>query len=208
MEDNVVRILVATDNHLGYMERDPVRSDDSYAAFEEALHTARAKRADFVLLAGDLFHENKPSRRTLHATFNILHKHCLGDESVYVEVMNEQKEIFRSGHGQVNFHNPYQSVGLPIFAIHGNHDDPSRDGGSESLSALDLLAVSNYVNYFGKIDSVDEIVIQPVLIRKLTTTIAIYGMGAIRDERLNRMWNQKKVKFARPTEGKIYCILL
>jgi double-strand break repair protein MRE11 len=184
------------------MERDPVRSDDSYAAFEEALLTARNKKADFVLLAGDLFHENKPSRRTLHATFNILQKQCLGGEPVYIEVLNNQQEIFRSSSlGQVNFQNPYQSVDLPIFAIHGNHDDPSRDGGSESLSALDLLAVSNYMNYFGKIDSVEEIVIKPVLIRKLTTTIAIYGMGAIRDERLNSMWRQKKVKFARPTEG-------
>jgi double-strand break repair protein MRE11 len=31
------RILVATDIHLGYKERDPVRGEDSFKAFEEVL---------------------------------------------------------------------------------------------------------------------------------------------------------------------------
>ena len=36
MADNdLVRIMITTDNHLGYMEKDPVRSEDSFAAFEE-----------------------------------------------------------------------------------------------------------------------------------------------------------------------------
>ena len=199
MDNEIVKILVTTDNHLGYLERDAVRSDDSFASFEEAIINAKNLKADFVLLAGDLFHENKPSRRTLHSTFKILQKHCFGEDPIYFEIMNEQKEIFKSCNGQVNFQNPYQSISLPIFSIHGNHDDPSRDGGNDSLAAIDLFSISNYINYFGKASNVEEIVITPVLIRKLTTNIAIYGLGAIRDERLNRMWNQKKVKFVRPS---------
>ena len=35
MDNDVVRILITTDNHLGYLEKDPVRSEDSFAAFEE-----------------------------------------------------------------------------------------------------------------------------------------------------------------------------
>ena len=46
---------------------DPVRCDDSFASFEEVLRNAKMKKVDFVLLAGDLFHDNKPSRRTLHS---------------------------------------------------------------------------------------------------------------------------------------------
>lgn len=42
-ESNIMRILVATDNHLGAMERDRVRRDDSFIAFEEILATAKAK---------------------------------------------------------------------------------------------------------------------------------------------------------------------
>ena len=65
-EDSVMKILLSTDNHLGYLERDAVRGNDSFAAFEEVLSLARLHKADMVLLSGDLFHDNKPSRMTLH----------------------------------------------------------------------------------------------------------------------------------------------
>jgi double-strand break repair protein MRE11 len=90
---------------------------------------------------------------------------------------------------------------LPIFSIHGNHDDPTRDGGTEMLAALDLLAVSNLVNYFGRQDEVDKVEVSPILIEKGDTKVALYGMGSMRDERLNRMWRGKKVRFLRPEEG-------
>lgn len=201
MDDDIVRFMVATDNHLGYGERDPVRCNDSFASFEEVLKIAKKKKVDFILLAGDLFHENKPSRRTLHATMELLRKYCLNNDPVFIEILNEQEEIFKSSLGRVNYEDPFQSIGMPIFAIHGNHDDPSREGGSgESLAALDLLAVSNLINYYGKADNLDGIEVTPVLIKKGNTKIALYGLGAIRDERLNRMWNMKKVKFVRLTE--------
>jgi double-strand break repair protein MRE11 len=38
------------------------------------------------------------------------------------------------------------------------------------------------------------------LIRKGKTQVALYGLGNIRDERLNRMWTKEKVKFLRPSE--------
>jgi double-strand break repair protein MRE11 len=89
---------------------------------------------------------------------------------------------------------------LPIFSIHGNHDDPTREGGTEMLAALDLLAVSNMVNYFGRQDAVDKVEVSPILIEKGDTKIALYGMGSMRDERLNRMWRGKKVRFLKPEE--------
>lgn len=202
MDDDIVRFLVSTDNHLGYAERDPVRGNDSFAAFEEVLRTAIAKKVDFLLLAGDMFHENKPSRKTLHSTMELLRRYTMGADPIYIEILNDQREIFRATLGQVNYEDPYQAIRLPIFAIHGNHDDPSREGGTgDALAALDLLAVSNLINYYGKADRVEDIEITPVLIRKANTKIALYGLGAMRDERLNRMWNQKKVKFVRLTEA-------
>ena len=58
----MMRILVATDNHLGVHEEDPVRSSDSFVAFEEILQHALRLKVDALMLGGDLFHENKPSR--------------------------------------------------------------------------------------------------------------------------------------------------
>jgi double-strand break repair protein MRE11 len=38
-----ISILIATDNHLGYMENDPVRGNDSLLAFEEILRIAQMR---------------------------------------------------------------------------------------------------------------------------------------------------------------------
>jgi len=87
---------------------------------------------------------------------------------------------------------------MPLFAIHGNHDDTTRDGGSEVLSAMDILSGANLLNYFGQQDEVDSLLISPVLLQKGSTKIALYGLGGMRDERLMRMWQANKIQFLRP----------
>lgn len=67
-DSDTLRVMLSTDNHLGYAENDTVRGNDSFAALEEVLYLAKEYRCDMVLLAGDLFHENRPSRRTLIKT--------------------------------------------------------------------------------------------------------------------------------------------
>lgn len=201
-DSDTLRIMVSTDNHLGYCESDPVRGLDSFAAFEEVLWLAQKKCCDMVLMAGDLFHENKPSRTTLHKTMDIIRRYTMGPNPVQIQILSNQQQNFtRSLHGQVNYQDEYYSVDLPIFSIHGNHDDPTRDGvgtGNNMLAALDLLSISNLVNYFGRQDQVDKVEISPVLLQKGSTKVALYGMGSMRDERLNRMWTGKKVRFLRP----------
>ncbi len=39
-EENTFRILVANDNHLGYLESDPIRKDDSFRTFGEIFQIA------------------------------------------------------------------------------------------------------------------------------------------------------------------------
>lgn len=38
--EDTIRILVATDNHIGYLERDPIRGQDSINTFKEILQLA------------------------------------------------------------------------------------------------------------------------------------------------------------------------
>jgi DNA repair exonuclease SbcCD nuclease subunit len=57
-----------------YQERDPVRGNDSFAAFEEILSFSKSRDVDMLLLGGDIFHDNKPSRRTMHQTFGKKYK--------------------------------------------------------------------------------------------------------------------------------------
>lgn len=126
-------------------------------------------------------------------TYDLLREYVLGEEPVSFQIMSDQKGAFQGRRGQVNYEDPYFAVGLPVFAIHGNHDDPTREGGNEALAALDLLSVTNFVNYFGKAEKVDDVTIKPILMRKGSTMVALYGLGNIRDERLNRMWTKHKV---------------
>ena len=73
-----------------------------------------------------------------------------------------------------NFLDPNFNVSIPVFSIHGNHDDPC---GNPSLAALDLLSISGLVNYFGKQNEVDDITVSPILLQKGTSKLAIYGIG-------------------------------
>jgi double-strand break repair protein MRE11 len=38
---DTIRILVATDNHVGYAERDNIRGEDSFTTFNEIMELAR-----------------------------------------------------------------------------------------------------------------------------------------------------------------------
>lgn len=190
--------MIATDNHLGYCEKDALRSNDSFDTFEEILQLARSHDVDCMLLGGDVFHENRPSRRTLHRTLEMLRHYCMGNKPCALELLSDPSVNFPSKFGTVNYEDPNYNVALPIFAIHGNHDDPTGDG---NLSSIDLLSTAGLLNYFGKTATVDDITITPVLLRKGTTKFALYGLGAVRDERLYRTFLQHKVKFLRPPEA-------
>lgn len=53
-EINTFRILISTDNHVGYKEKHPKWGNDSFAAFEEVLEKAKELKVDFLLLGGYL----------------------------------------------------------------------------------------------------------------------------------------------------------
>ncbi|CAJ1957025.1 unnamed protein product [Sphenostylis stenocarpa] len=265
---NTLRILVATDCHLGYMEKDEVRRHDSFHAFEEICAIAERQGVDFVLLGGDLFHENKPSRSTLVKAIEILRRYCLNDRPVPFQVVSDQTLNFQNAFGHVNYEDPHFNVGLPVFTIHGNHDDPAGvdlEGDEryrlrnwrnhrmiltslifslavgrmvsqkssriahvdlrntsvpfagyssiqvitieslwqDNLSVVDILSACNLVNYFGKTvlggSGVGQITLHPILIKKGSTAVALYGLGNIRDERLNRMFQTPHaVQWMRP----------
>lgn len=77
--------------------------------------------------------------------------------------------------------------------------EPSADRLQEgTYSALDILAVSGLVNYYGKTPQSDKIEIKPVLLQKGRTKLALYGMSNVRDERLFRTFRDGNAKFFQP----------
>lgn len=101
----------------------------------------------------------------------------------------------------VNYEDQDINVAIPVFSIHGNHDDPTGEG-EKHYSALDLLQVAGLVNYYGRMPEADKVSIKPILLQKGRTKLALYGMSNIRDERLFRTFRDGKVKFFQPSTQK------
>ena len=185
---SLFRIMIASDNHLGYLENDQIRGDDSFNSFEEVLKISKSESVDFLLLGGDLFHHHNPSKKTIIRTGNILQKYVYGQRTHKYEVYCYDP----------NFKNENLSVEVPIFIIHGNHDDPS---GFENFSSIDIFS-NKEVNYFGKINNYEKFDLYPILFVKGNTKIALYGIGSIKDERLYLALQNKNVNFHRPDDFK------
>lgn len=108
---------------------------------------------DFVLLAGDLFHENQPTRYTIHQVLALLREFSQGDKPVQIELLSDPDEGKAEGFScvlhslrirylkrvsystdrlfgivirfpAINYEDYNLNVGTPVFSIHGNHDDP------------------------------------------------------------------------------------
>uniref|UniRef100_A0A0E0LRV1 Mre11 DNA-binding domain-containing protein n=1 Tax=Oryza punctata TaxID=4537 RepID=A0A0E0LRV1_ORYPU len=118
----------------------------------------------------------------------IIRSYCLNDHHVHFQVVSDQAACLQNRFGRVNFEDPNFNIGLPVFTIHGTHDGPA---GVDGMSAIDILSACNFVNYFGKVDpgssDVGQISVCPVFIKKGATSVAVYGLGNIRDEKLSRM---------------------
>lgn len=80
------------------------------------------------------------------AIFDDLHKNDFPDAHthccrwIWFLVRHDQEPL-------LNYEDPNLNISLPIFIIHGNHDDPAGDG---QYSALDILSTAGLINYFGK----------------------------------------------------------
>ncbi|XP_078102316.1 double-strand break repair protein MRE11 [Sander vitreus] len=197
-DEDTFKILIATDIHLGYLEKDAIRGNDSYNTLDEILKCAKTNQVDFILLGGDLFHDNKPSRRCLHNCITMLRRYCMGDTPIHFNIVSDQNVNFNTTEFPwVNYQDENLNISIPAFSIHGNHDDPT---GAEGLCALDLLSASGLVNHFGHSHSVEKIEISPILMQKGKTKLALFGLGSIPDERLYRMFVNNQVTMLRPKE--------
>jgi double-strand break repair protein MRE11 len=99
----------------------------------------------------------------------------------------------------VNYEDQDINVAIPVFSIHGNHDEPT---GHEFYCALDVLQETGLINYFGRVPKNDNIEVKPVLLQKGRTKVAMFGLSNVRDERLFREFRDGHVKFFQPSVQK------
>ncbi|XP_076376653.1 double-strand break repair protein MRE11 isoform X3 [Megalopta genalis] len=195
--EDTIKILVATDIHLDYNfnKKRGQESDDTFITFEEILQYGHEHEVDFILLGGDLFHDTKPSQSAMLKCMELLRKYCLGSRPIKIQFLSDPELIFQHcPQKTVNYGGPNVNISIPIFSIHGNHDDPS----FAAVGSMDLLSISSFINYFGKSTDLTHITIPPLILKKGNTHLALYGLGYINDARLSRLLRDSKVDMLQP----------
>ena len=79
-----------------------------------ALIPSQSAQVDFILLAGDLFHENRPSRDCLYQVMSLLREYTLGDKPVQIELLSDRAEGKAAGFSYANL-SPFRHVLLSVY---------------------------------------------------------------------------------------------
>ena len=168
-----MKIAIFSDTHLGFGEKGP-REKESYSNLCQAIGLCISENADFALLAGDLFDEPSPNHNMLFKAIECFSKAksdgC--ERTVVIEKNGEKKEL--------------KMKGLPILAIHGNHENK----GKETKSALDVLSLSGFLIYFHA---------SKATLQKEGENVFVYGLGAVPEKRALgalKQWNPSPEKGA------------
>lgn len=105
---------------------------------------------------------------------------------------------------------PDINIAMPVFTIHGNHDDPVGTlntrplpllckeyikcitfckcfTGIKKTSAVDQLVSARLLNHFGQWDDLNKISVKAVPFLKGETKLALFGLGNVKDDRLYRL---------------------
>ena len=103
IDGNTFRIMITTDNHIGYKETDSYIDTDSYENFEEVINICkRLGNVDFMLNSGDLFHDNHFSSKNLNFITDLLVNSCLNDNPIK----------FKTEHSPDNLHLNYNDENI------------------------------------------------------------------------------------------------
>ena len=108
--------------------------------WRRTMKMAVEKRCDCVLLGGDLFHDNVPSRDTVIRTMDMLRKYCLGDGAVRFlpsggdtalrgVVLNVSSPLYDAALRQLAL--PVLLPGLQARALHLREQTSPRSGGDQ-----------------------------------------------------------------------------
>lgn len=177
----MINILVSTDNHLGFKEKNPERCNDSFLALEEVLDIPKKKEVDMILLLGDLFDESNTSLSTINRCIEIMDKRIGRKKPIGNTLYLDKPNDFL-----------LDNCCIPTVLIHGNHDLPFNE---QKNGSLDILAKAGFVKYIGKQPSYDNIKLSPFVIEKEGLRIGLYPLGFIKDAKLNYLLRMKKLSF-------------
>lgn len=170
-----LKVMFATDLHLGYKSQHKIRSNDSFLALQELLQLAQQHDVDILLIGGDMFDVAQPSQDIIYNTMKIMQPFVFSDRFIKFSICSDNKP---------NLLDPNFNIGLPIFSINGNHDCITE----QNLTILDVLHESKYLNLIGKWKDNSFINISPITFTTESTVINLYALSNMKDSHLNMLF--------------------
>lgn len=198
-DDYSIRFMVVSGVNLNSFINDKNLAKDNFKVFQNMLKTANQRDNDFVLILGNLFNDPKPLNTSVAAALSCLKANVIPSDGGREKM---RKTSFECKKKKLNSNVKYLDISLPIFAIHGQKDGPRYL--ENVVSPLEILSQSSILNYFGR-NPVKEnqkkeevFKIEPVLVKKRRTKLALYFLTHLRETKLSKMLVEKRVEFVHP----------
>lgn len=171
-----MRIGILTDTHLGFTNLN-CPPEQSFDVFDEALQVFRSNHCDLVVHCGDLFNWDSCNEPNCAHAIEIIQKNIQGKKNKL------QCESFDGLQQLPNWTKSSNSINLPIFLIHGNHDSPKLD--ENHFKNTKMIGDSRLVNLFHDSFNIttsdgnptSQKIIFPVIVKKENVRLLIYGVN-------------------------------
>ena len=197
-----LRILLSAGINLDNFYEEKELAKDPFGNLNNLLDIFDQKNCDFCALLGDLFVRPNPSNSAMASALTCFRNKVVDEEAAG----NGRDSGFETkGSFKVNYKHSGLNIKIPVFAIHGQKDGPSKES---IVSPIEILSQSNYVNYVGKVKKGDILKVKPILFKKEQTKIAVYFLSHIKEATLSKLLFQKKIKFLEPEEEGYMKILM
>jgi DNA repair exonuclease SbcCD nuclease subunit len=164
-----MKIAIFSDIHAGFGSGTE-RESDAFEALKEALN--KSLDCDLILIAGDIFDTKKPSAETFSRTIELLLKPILSGKGAKL-VKGIGKDVKKLP--------PLSTLGIPVIAIHGNHERRAR-GLVNPVQSIERVGFLIYLHCNG------------VVFEKEGERVAVQGMSAVPDqfaEDVLKQWDPK-----------------
>jgi DNA repair exonuclease SbcCD nuclease subunit len=171
-----MNIAIISDTHFGYAWSTE-RQEDSFFQAREAMEKA-LKKADFILLPGDVFDSRIPKQEVMEKAMRILSK-ALDAPNTGVKIVDSVNKDLSSI--------PYYTLeGVPVVAIHGTHERR----GSNMTNPMEALEAAGLLVHLH---------LGTLVIEKKGERVAVHGMSGVPEafaKESLEAWEPKPVKGA------------
>lgn len=166
-----MRLGLFSDTHFGFAEGTE-REGECFENALDALKICFEQKVDAILVSGDVFDEALPSPETLSRSFDVF-LHAFRQPKSKVKILVQTK------HGEKEF----SFAGVPIVAIHGNHDCRS-------------IGKTNILEVFSKSGMLAYLYPGKALIEKDGEKVFVHGFSAVPEKKARdvlSLWNPAAV---------------